>query len=57
MLALLRPRPQEYALLQGLARLYLHAGEGYRADLRAARPGIAEEAALRRVLRAPERPN
>ena len=57
LLALLRWRPQQHALLQGLARLYLHVGEERRAEIRAALPGIADEAALWRVLHAAERRN
>src|SRR5215207_7340637 len=57
LLPLLRRRPQHHTLLEGLARLYRHLGEERRAALRDALPGIAEEAALWRALRAPERRN
>jgi hypothetical protein len=54
---LLRRGLRDDALLEGLARLYRHVGDGRRAALRAALPGIAEEVALRQALRAPERRN
>ena len=55
LLPLLRRRPQHHALLEGLARLYRHVGQGRRGALRKALPGLAEEAALWRALRSPER--
>ena len=57
LLPLLRRRPLHHALLEGLARLYRHVPEERRAALRDALPGIAEDAALWRVLRAAERRN
>jgi hypothetical protein len=46
-----------YGTLGAFVRAYLHADRRRRAEARAALPGIAEEAALWRALRAAERRN
>ena len=53
----LRGQPWPDELLRALVRLYLHVPEERRAALRAALPGLAEDAALWQALRASERRN